>query len=217
MCACCNIEKEGELRCQAENERVLWWCAQNYSGAQFIAPIPDQKLITSLSQYYHWGLGIRYLQIIHEYNITTTITIQLLTQSWKYKIGSSISLPLVNSNFWLQPGPPFQAYHEHKYKTNKKVSVACGDVYLNCPSFYFYHLNRRDFIDYFLWVSQSESSSLTPMMASFWLYHRPWMRTSPIVFNTHLPWNTYSSDLLCHWCIRGSPRTQLREKARRTR
>ena len=87
--------------------------------------------------------------------------------------------------------PYFPSIPLIEISNGEKFYVAWGNDYRNCPSFYFYHLDRRVFIGYFLWVSKSESSSLTSMMASYRLYHRPWMRTSPLVSIPHLPWNTY--------------------------
>ena len=49
--ACCAIEKGGVIRGWTGNKRSLHGCAQNYSGEQFIASIPDPNLIPSPDPY----------------------------------------------------------------------------------------------------------------------------------------------------------------------
>ena len=48
-CARCAVKKEREIRGRAGNEIVLCECARNYSGTQFIAPMPDPNPIPSLA------------------------------------------------------------------------------------------------------------------------------------------------------------------------
>ena len=46
-------------------------------------------------------------------------------------------LTWVDSNFWVQPGPPFLAYHQLKEQTDQIVYVTCGSAYHAYPSSFY--------------------------------------------------------------------------------
>ena len=83
--------------------------------------------------------------------------------------------------------------------------------------FYFSYQSRSVLIGLFLWISQYDPHSLTSIMASVWLSHRPRMMNPPLISNTPLPRHNSSSDLLWPWRISGSSCMKLGEKAHRVR
>ena len=98
-------------------------------------------------------------------------------------------------------------------KTNREMFSQLVSMLNVLVLLYFPQKYRSTFVGSFLQVSQFKSASLTSMMVSVYLSHRPLMRTYPLVSEQPLSLCTSFSDMLQTWLIRGLFLKQLEEKA----
>ena len=136
---------------------------------------------------------------------------------------------------YLQEGSfPFSAMNRFNWESMPRapfpiitsIEITNGKKYfrwlwqcLMCLSFLIvYHLARSAVIGSYLYVSTSVSPSLTSIMASNWLSHKPRSITYPCVsLSLSLTWCISCSDMVRPWCIRGSARTYAEVIAHRDR
>ena len=199
------INKEREMQGWSGRNNFVRVCAELFWRATYYAnPRPEtdyQSGYLSLR-----GLGRRYTWTMWDYDLTTTIVIQLLNQPRKCEMGSSIFSAMSQLKFVSMTRASFTRIPSTE-RTN-------GDFYrfswkcLPCFSVFTFPCQSRSIpIVSFLWYSQYGSPSMTSIMDSVWLYHKTRMRTSDLVSNPSLPWRSPPSDLLRTWWIRASLNT----------
>ena len=174
---------------------------------------PNPKSDTHSNSWICKGLGDLDPWITHEYDLATVISICPLTQPLTWKMGLSIFAAMGRLKVASMACASLSIISSIE-RINRLKCLCWPYQLLPCLSLLiFSHRSNILYIPSGFQVSTFSSPNMTSMIASVWFSNRPQIDMSPHVLGMLPPWRTSSSYIWITKWIRGSPFTQLVEKA----